>query len=413
MILQFSTKIPGFDFLNDSNGKMHILYLTHKPIFPVVDGGCMAMHQFLKCLIQNNYAVKHCCFSTQKHPYKESDYPEKLNKSISTSSCQINTSLKILPALKCLFTRESYNISRFNSKEIHDSLSQELVKENYTHIILESLFLSPYISTIRNFSKAKIVVRTHNVEHKIWEQLALNASNPFKKWYLNRLSEDLKKYEISVLNTSDLLFTISETDAREFKKLGIIVPIATIPVALEPHTSHINYSKQHIFFLGSMNWLPNIEAVEWIINEILPAVRLKIPSIEFHLAGSYMNDAFPTDRNKGIINYGFVDDRSHFMQNNGILALPIRSGSGIRIKLLEALSLGVPVVCTKAGAQGINNLDTVCLAESTTEFVEQLIELLNTEEKRKTLGKTAHHYIEENYSISTISSLLRERIEEL
>lgn len=392
---------------------MRILYLTNKPIFPVIDGGCMAMHQLLECLIKNNYKIKHICLSTKKHPYSKTNYPGHINNLVDTESYEINTDIKIIPAAKHLLTRNSYNISRFDNQEIHKKIINELSKEKYTIIILESLFLSPYINTIKKISEAKIVVRTHNVEHKIWEQLSLNCKNPIKKWYLKRLSEDLKKFEMQVLKDVDLVATISRQDADEFQKLGLKTPIEIIPVAMEQHENLFNYSKRTIFFLGSMNWLPNIEAVNWLTKEILPAVRKKIPNLELHLAGSYMLDSFPTNQIDGVLNYGFVDDRIHFMQNNGILVLPIRSGSGVRIKLLEAMSLGVPVISTKAGALGISKNETIIFAETTDEFVKQIIELIQSDEKRIELGKNAYQYIKENYSISKISNLLSEQFEKL
>lgn len=392
---------------------MKILYLSNKPIFPVVDGGCKAMLQFLSCLLASEFDIKHICLSTHKHPFELVNYPESLQKKVSISSYSINTKIKVSEAIKHLFKSESFNISRFDSPEIHVELQSELTNGNYTHVILESLFLSPYIETIRDFSFAKIIVRTHNVEHKIWEQLAENTSNPLKSWYLKRLAKDLKKQELIHLNKVDLLATISNTDAEEFKNLGIETPIVAIPVAMDPQENLEDYTIKSLFFLGSMNWQPNVEAVKWLVNDIFPKIKAKIPETTLHIAGSFMNGAFPTNKDNGIINHGFVEDSSLFMQVNGILVLPIQSGSGVRMKMLEAMSLGVPVVTTPMGAQGINDMNTVCIAQSTEEFVEKTIKLLDSPEERAILGNNAFFYMEKNYSISTISKLIRDRIEQL
>lgn len=392
---------------------MKILYLTNKPIFPVVDGGCKAMHQFLSCLLKSDFDIKHICLSTHKHPFELENYPIELREKLPISDYPIDTKIKIPEAVKQLFKRESFNISRFDSTEIHEKLRFELLNNNYTHVILESLFLSTYVKTIREFPSLKIIVRTHNVEHKIWEQLAKNTSNPIKRWYLNRLAADLKKQELEVLNQVDLLATISNTDGEEFKKLGITTPIVTIPVAMNSSENEEDYTTKSLFFLGSMNWQPNIEAVNWLVNAIFPIVKGKIPQATLHLAGSFMPKTFPTNKENGIINHGFVEDSSHFMQSNGILVLPIQSGSGVRMKMLEALSLGIPVITTTVGAQGINDLETVCIAESTEQFAEKIIELLQSPEKQSVLGNNAFHYMAKNYSISTISNLIRERLEQL
>ncbi len=392
---------------------MRILYLTNKPIFPIVDGGCKAMHQFLKCLIQNEYSIEHICLSTFKHTFDPDNYPKSITKDIPTSAFEIDTRIKLFPALKSLFTRKSYVLSRFDNAEFHSKLKEVLTNGDFTHIILESLFLSPYIETIRNSSKAKIILRTHNVEHEIWRQLAINTANPLKKFYLNRLSLDLKKNEIENLNKVDLIATITNEDSKSFDDLDVNTPKITIPIAIDLTEVNVDYSKTNLFFIGSMNWKPNIEAVNWIVNEILPKIKSIHPSVEFHLAGSFMGNQFPSNPIKGIVNHDFVNDSHQFMQNNGILTTPIRSGSGVRVKLLEAMSLGVPVVTTSAGALGINQNNSLLFAETSDDFVPHISELIYSQEKRMILGGKARKFIEENNSISSISNSLNDSIKHL
>ena len=392
---------------------MNILYITNKPIFPVVDGGCKAMQQFLSCLLKAEIEVDHLCLATQKHPFKAENYPNSLKENVSISSRFVQTKIRVLPALKNLIQGKSYNISRFDSPDFHADLSAKLSAENFTHVVLESLYLTPYISTIRKHSKAKIILRTHNVEHQIWEQYAANTSNPIKKWYLKRLASAMKTAEISNLNTVDLLATISNTDAETFRNLGIKTPRVTIPVAMEVHSKKTTFSSDSIFFLGSMNWQPNSEAVDWLVSSIFPALKKVIPEVRLNLAGSFMNGKFPSDKNAGIINHGFVENSTDFMLTKGILVLPIQSGSGVRMKLLEALSLGIPVVTTAIGAQGINDFSTVYCAETEEQFVAKIAELLHSTEKQVLLGQKAFEYVGENYSTSTISHLIRTQFEQL
>jgi glycosyltransferase involved in cell wall biosynthesis len=392
---------------------MKVLYITNKPIFPVVDGGCKAMQQFLSCILKAEIEFDHMCLATQKHPFKAENYPNSMTENLSISSRFVQTKIRVLPALKNLIQGKSYNISRFDSPDFHADLSAKLSAEDFTHVVLESLYLTPYISTIRNHSKAKIIVRTHNVEHQIWEQYAVNTFNPIKKWYLKRLACAMKTAEISKLKEVDLLATISNTDAETFRNLGIKTPMVTIPVAMEVQSKKTTFSTDSIFFLGSMNWQPNSEAVDWLVSSIFPALKKVIPEVCLNLAGSFMNGKFPSDKNKEIRNHGFVENSTEFMLTNGILVLPIQSGSGVRMKLLEALSLGIPVVTTAVGAQGINDFSTVYSAETEEEFVAKIAELLLSTEKQILLGQKAFEYVAENYSTSTISHLIRTQFEQL
>ena len=413
MIPPFLIRKYGSKSLGDLNEKMKVLYITNKPIFPTVDGGCRAMQQFLSCLITAEIELHHMCIATPKHPFDATKYPNSLTENNLVSSCFIQTKIRVIPALKNLIQHKSYNISRFDSPLFHSDLGKKLISENFTHVVLESLYLIPYISTIRKFSTAKIIIRTHNIEHQIWEQYAESATNPIKKWYLKRLARDLKIEEISKLNLVDLLATISNTDAQTFKNLGINSPIVTIPVAMDAQNKKIEFTGDNIFFLGSMNWQPNSEAVESLVYSILPTLKITAPNVRLNLAGSFMNRKFPSDRNRGIVNHGFVENSKDFMLTNGILVLPIRSGSGVRMKLLEALSLGIPVVTTSVGAQGINDFSTVSIAETEDEFATKIAELLLSTEKQRVLSQKAFEYVAENYSTSTISHLIRTQFEQL
>lgn len=371
------------------------------------------MHQFLLCLLENKYEVDHICVSTKKHPFELADYPTGIRSQISISKVEIDTSINILEAIQHLISRHSYNISRFDDPAMHNSLHTHLNDKKYSFVVIESLFLTPYIETIRLNSKAKIIVRTHNVEHEIWQQLSKNLPLSPKKWYLNRLATDLKNYEIKALNKADMIATITTDDADKFQEIGIRTPLVNIPVAIDSSIEQADYSQNNIFFLGSMNWKPNIEAVQWLVNEILPELRKKSPTAELNLAGSFMNNSFGTNKQKGILNHGFVENSSKFMQTHGILVVPILSGSGVRIKLLEAMALGIPVITTKIGSQGIRTDEGIRIANSTEEFVEEILNLRESEQTRRTIGIKAKNYIFETYSIQSISNLINEQFSAL
>jgi glycosyltransferase involved in cell wall biosynthesis len=390
---------------------MRILYLTNKPIFPLLDGGCKAMNQMMKCLLANKYSLRHICISTQKHPFDITAYPTDITEKVNIESVTINTEIKKIQAIKHLFNRRSYNIARFDSPVMHQKLVNELQNTTYDLIILESLFLSPYIDTIKRHSKARIILRTHNVEHKIWENLAENERNIFKKIYLKRLSKDLKKSELSDLNKVDLIATITEEDKQSFHRAGILSKIVTIPVSLGQKVIPVEFDTTKICFIGAMNWHPNKEALDWLIHSIFPEVKRKHPQIELHVAGSFMDNYTINNQTEGIFFHGFVDDADAFLASNGLLILPIKSGSGVRIKLLEAMASGIPVITTSKGAEGIDAKDAFYLANTTEEFAEGITILLTSGELRKDLSEKSIAFIRENYSVETVSKLIRQHLE--
>ena len=382
---------------------MRLLYLTNKPVFPVVDGGCRAMERMLDCFQEQNYTVKHLCVSTDKHPFQKEAYPLSV---LEPETVYLNTKLSASSAFLDLLLGKSYHISRFNSDVLTKRIVELIESFQPDVIFIESLYLTTTIDAIRKVTKMPIVVRTHNVEHLIWERLAQNTKNPLKAWYLKKLTAQLKKYEIAALSKADALAVISATDAQHFKHLAIHTPMQVIPIALPERVKQNSYSTSTFFHLGSMNWGPNIEAVQELLVEIFPKIREVIPDAKLILAGSFMPNKLANSDQKGVEVRGFVDNPNELFENEGIFISPIRSGSGVRVKLLEALHAGAPVLTTKQGAEGIEQIEGIVLAETVDEFVKKAITLHDDLTLRKSIGMKGAEFIQTHYSIPSISKKL-------
>ena len=172
---------------------MKVVYISNKPIFPLIDGGCIAMHQFLKSILLAGYDVKNFTLSSHKHPFSIESYPQELAEIIRPHAFKVDTRIKPLNALKYLFKKGSYNIDRFTNQSFKEFLKKYFNENKVDLVIFESIYLSGYIPTIRKNSTSKIIVRSHNVEFLIWERLALNQTSLFKKLYFKKLASDLKK----------------------------------------------------------------------------------------------------------------------------------------------------------------------------------------------------------------------------
>lgn len=387
---------------------MNILYISNKPIYPLLDGGCVAMNQYLKCLLEAGFQVKNLTVSTPKHPFSIKNYPENLAAIIRPEHTDINTSINVLEAFKYLFKKGSYNINRFISSRFKSQIKQQILHQEIDFVILESIYLAGYISTIQKVSSAKIMIRTHNVEFMIWDRLAQNQTSFLKKLYFKKLAKDLKKEELIILQKVDGIACITQQDKTIFKNLGISTPMTIIPIAIDTKEVICDYSIPTFYHLGSMNWNPNIEAVRWLVNSIFPSIRKQIPDAQIILAGSFMSSEFQTDKEKGIEVVGYVKDTVEFMSTNGILLAPIKSGSGVRVKLLESMNLGVPIVTTIIGAEGIDgeNGKDFFVASNEAEFIQYAVELANSKEKRATLGMNAKRMIEHHYHIKSVKENL-------
>jgi glycosyltransferase involved in cell wall biosynthesis len=390
---------------------LKVLYITNKPAYPITDGGCYALAQFLNNLLSASYSVKYLTLSTQKHPFSLDAFPVSILENTQPEHVAINTKTTLFQAVKHLFSNRSYNISRFKSKAFSTCILNQLKNNDVQVVVLESIYLADYLSLIRAHSKAKVIIRTHNVEHKIWERLAFNSKNIFRSLYYRKLAYDLKKEEINALNESDGIACISNDDEKIIKEWVPSREIETIPVSITPTETEMDYQVTHFFHLGSMNWKPNKEAVNWLIQSIFPKIKEQIPEAKLHLAGSNLH--LDTDKliSQGIICDGFVKDAEHYMAENGIMLVPLKSGSGVRIKILEGLSLGVPIVTTKLGIEGIHvgsESGIIKVAKNETEFIQEAITLYGSQKARTDMGRKAKQFIKNNYQYEVVTKKISE-----
>ncbi|MEJ7661316.1 MAG: hypothetical protein WKG07_17790 [Hymenobacter sp.] len=154
------------------------------------------------------------------------------------------------------------------------------------------------------------MLRAHNVEYRIWEMLAQGEHNPLKKWYFNDLAKGLKAFEKNLLHRLDAVAAITEEDAARLRSLllagppasvstetGAALPrggsgpvIALVPAAVEMAAFQpdpaIKPQPRTIFLIGSLNWLPNLEGLEWLLREVWPALHAELPDLELHVAGA-------------------------------------------------------------------------------------------------------------------------------
>lgn len=371
------------------------------------------MDNFLKCLLRENIAVKHLAISTKKHPFTRSAYPENIVQRTNPESVLIDTQVKASSALAHLFKKGSYNVNRFYASTMSELINNQLNTSKFDCVILDSLFVTPYLANIRQHFNGKIYVRTHNVESDIWFTLASSTRSFFRRQYLKRLASDLQRYEIDVLKQVDGILTLSTDDQQRFIKLGITTQSVNIPVSIEFTESNEQSGKsKHFFHLGSMDWRPNIEAVDRLIK-LFPRIRKQLPLAELHIAGSKSNEVLNSSLPEGLTVDGFVEDAESFARKSGILVSPLCSGSGVRIKILECMSWGVPVITTSLGALGIDYSDSKCIliANSDEEIVDACILLAGDNELREEIGRNARDYIRKNHNIESISSKIIEFIQ--
>lgn len=357
--------------------------------------------------------------NTAKHPFDLKLLPADFDHYQSIHSVPVDNRVKLAPALANLFSDESYHISRYLSSDFGRKLIQVLESQEFDWVQLETLYLAPYIPLIRKYSKAPIAMRAHNVEHEIWERLTQNTRSPLKRWYLNKLTKKLKAYEISQLGQYDLLLPITDRDARYFEALGYDGKSLVLPIGLDLGKYQGDPSSfkgpLSMAYIGSLDWMPNQEGLEWFLNKIWSALGARFPDVELHIAGRNTPGWLRRMNRKNVHVHGEVADAAAFINAHSVLVVPLLSGSGMRAKILEGMALGKVVLSTSLGLEGIDAADKreVLIADTPEQFADALDFCQQQNGALQLIGERAHQLVATAYDNQKIALKLVETFSEM
>lgn len=388
---------------------MKILFLCNKSPWPTKEGGPIAMNQLIQGLAEEGHTVWVLAVNSKKFNVNPLLVPDEYRKKINIEWVDVDLSIKPISAFYHLFSKKSYHVDRFIAKSFQTKLVNILSNQSFDIVQLETLFMTPYISLIKKYSTAKIVLRAHNIEHLIWQRIYRLSTHPLKKLYLKKLYKTLRQYELNILKEPDALLPISEKDAQFFSN-HTTIPIKTIPFGIDLPTINVELEPENaLYYIGAMNWMPNAEGVRWFIKEVWPRLTEKHKAIKLYLAGREMPRWMRQIEEKNIIVLGEVSDAAEFIKSKNICIAPLFSGSGIRIKIIESMALGKAVVSTSIGAEGIDVEDSfnISLADSAEEFARAISFLYENPDQAKIMGGNARKLIAEKHNNKEIIESLQ------
>ncbi|MDD2412830.1 MAG: glycosyltransferase family 4 protein [Bacteroidales bacterium] len=397
---------------------MRILQICNKPPYPPIEGGPIAMNAITQGLIESGHQVQVLAVNSSKFAGKE--LPEEYQTKTSYQEVDIDLSIKPLQALINLFSLKSLHVERYKIKALYNKITEILKNQEFDIIHFESIFLAFLIPIIRKYSNAKIVIRTHNVEHLIWKRLANNEGNLLKKIYLHHIANTLKRFELKILNKADGILSITEQDAQFFREQNVQTPITGLPFGINLKSIKIaqrntKTEKPSLFFIGSLNWQPNLEGIEWFLKEVWNRPDFDFSEYELHIAGRHTPSHLYEFANERTVIHGEVDDALQFMANHDVMIVPLWSGSGVRIKIIEAFLMEKAVISTSVGAEGLNytNGTDVFIADDASSFSNSIHALLKDAENCKKIGTNARKLISDFHNNELIINKLIDIYKEL
>ena len=419
---------------------MKILVLGNRVPWPLHDGGAIATYGMLRSLAENGAEVDFFSFNTKKH-FAENAIIEKYFGFCKVHLVSLDASIKPLKALWNLLFGGSYHMERYDNLDAAVELYDLIQSSNYDCVMAEGLYSMPIaLRVVKQLSvkadglgsneihensnesvqkkSIKWVYRSHNLEYQIWERLAISEQQPLKRWYFALQSKRLKRYEIDAWCQMDAIVPIVETDStviqatvseiQKNNQLNSGYSVLNQPqihvyqpgIAIESPFAFV-HRPISIFHIGSMEWQANEQGVMWFLKKVWPRVLSAQPNVKFHLAGKGLSKTDPRFFQTGIVNHGEVDDAEVFMQSHGIMIVPIQAGSGIRIKSLEAMALGVPVVSTSIGAQGltVESGTQMLIADDPEGFADGIMQLLLNPAASQEMIQQARVYVEQHHNL--------------
>lgn len=392
---------------------MKILQLTKQFPFPTKDGYSVAVTCLAKALNQLDCEVTLLSANTTKHWFNLSELPSEFNHYHKIHTVKVDNRITPWGAFFNLFSKTSYILSRFVTNDFSEKLREVLTSENFDIVQLESVQLAPYIPIIRQYSTAKICMRSHNVEFEIWERTLAQTKSVFRKLYLKSQIRSFKKFEIESLKNYDILAAITEKDLDNFRKLGFEKKGVVIPVGIDSNeykTNFESYVKPLSFgFIGSMDWMPNQEGILWFLEKIWPVFLKKHPNIHLEIAGRHTPDWL---KNKALPNVKFVGEvqsAKAFIQTHSVMIVPLFSGSGIRVKILEGMALGRTIISTQIGMEGIEakHRKEILIADSESEMLTEMTYCVRESEKISQIGKNAQIFIQNHFDNLKLGNKLK------
>ena len=391
---------------------MRILVLLNRIPYPLNDGGAIGSYHFVKGYVDAGCEVYCLAMNTTKHQVDLKDTGDAFKGVKEFVVIPVDNHIRPIPALKNLLTDRSYVIERFRSNAYETALVK-LLKENQFDVVhVDGLPPCLYIDTVRRNSSAKVVQRAHNVEYKIWERAAGADANPIKGLYLGIQARRLKAFEKEALGKVDTVLAISKEDDGFIHELQPTAKTIIVPAGMDIDESKpvVQVQDVSLFFIGALDWLPNLQGLDWFLKDVWPKIHEAFPEMKFHIAGKKMPQQFYNFGNLNVAAYGEVPSSVAYMNQYSVLLSPLLSGSGVRIKIIEAMAMGKVILSTSVSAEGSGAIDGqhLLIANSADEYIKQIRRLKDEPGLLSRLSQNARTFAIDNFQNKKIIARLIE-----
>ena len=309
-----------------------------------------------------------------------------------------------------LFSSIPYGVVAARSSEMATEIVALLNKKAVDVILCEQ---SDLLINLPAQLPVPLVVDFHNVDYLIMERYLRFERNLPKRLYAWLESRKLRGWERRACRLASTAFACSDHDRTLLEALVPNLPISVVPnvVDINEYTPDGRDDARKVLFQGGMDWYPNRDAVEFFVTQIFSRIRSQVPDVQFVVAGRNPPEGFRQRLSQvpGVEFTGTVPDMRTEIASAAVCVVPLRMGSGTRLKILEAAAMAKPIVSTNLGAEGLEfmNGEEILLEDDPSAFAGAVVKLLKSPADRKHLGQAARKRAEQQYSFPALSLSLR------
>jgi glycosyltransferase involved in cell wall biosynthesis len=386
---------------------MRILWVKSDFLHPTTRGGQIRTLEIVKRI--------HARHEVHYMAYEASDNPEGLQRAAEycTRAYPIPRDIPqrrslgfVAQFVGNLFSSMPLSLSRYHSAAMRKQINAALAEFPYDSVVCDFLFPAPNFEHLEN-----CLLFQHNVETMIWRRHTENAPDPVRKRYFRVQAERTFRWERRMCLEAGLVVAVSPQDAALMRDMFGVTRVTAIPTGVDieffRRPPDVPF-KADLVFLGSMDWLPNIDGVEYFIREILPLIRKRIPACGLAIVGRTPSAAIRAlgERDPGIQVTGTVPDVRPWLWGAKVSIVPLRIGGGTRLKIYESMAAGTPTVSTSIGAEGldVSHPGNIRLADTPASFADQCVELLENAQERKRLAAEALALVTARFSWDVVAA---------
>lgn len=383
---------------------MRVCFSAHRLPYPPLAGGKRETFKLVEGLVAAGHTVDLVAYSD------DSDLAAEMESDVDCTVHTVSGLPNRNPAnlLRNLFSRYPLPVTKSDTDEFREVVYEQARNADVVHLhALQTAFLAA-----DDALAAPTVLRFNNIKYEIYRQFARYTDNPAKAAYAYLQYYKTREYERSIPSMSDLTLTITPEDRDRLVPDRGSGRIDVLPAGVDPSEFELlahDSESTVVTFFGSMDYHPNEDAVLWFVRDVLPLMRDQRPEISFEIVGKDPSrEIRDLDDRPGVRVTGFVEDLGKRVGRAGVVVLPIRVGTGIRMKALHAMAMGKPLVSTTLGVQGIDITDGrhASLADEPEAFARAVLDVLDDPDRQTRYRNNARALVEREHDWPTITDRL-------